>query len=76
MVGQNFSGARRVMVFIEKDDLIHGWEVLSPQRVEWDFTGTDGSTHAKITVSGEFHRVTKNGDMSMIEEAVAGELDP
>lgn len=70
MIGQDMRGARRVMVFIEKDGLIHGWEVLQPQRIEWDFTGTTGSTHAKVTVAGEFHRITRYGTMEEIASGV------
>lgn len=59
-VGQDFSGAERVVVLIEKDGLQHGWEVLQPQTVRWDFAdlGPQG-TQAKVTVQGVFHRMSR-----------------
>jgi hypothetical protein len=77
MTGQNLH-ARRVMVFIETDGLNHGWEVISPTRVSWDFTGlVAGSTHATVTVSGEFHRITKYGEYVADEiEAGTPEIGP
>ncbi len=58
MIGQDFSGARRVMVVIEMPDgKVHGWEVGNPTLVKWTWAGlVNNSTHAEIIVGGEFYR--------------------
>lgn len=62
-VGQEFTNAKRVVVLIEgQDGLEHGWEVFNPRQVDWEFYGIiGGSSHATMTVSGEFHRMTRYG---------------
>jgi hypothetical protein len=72
MIGQDFSGARRVVVLIEMDGgMQHGWEIIQPREVRWEWSGlVRGSTHARINVEGEFHRMSREG----IGEHIAGEI--
>lgn len=60
MMGQKFNNARRVVLLVEVDGRQYGWEVLPPNRVSWEMTGiVAGSTHATVSATGEFHRLTR-----------------
>lgn len=62
MTGQNID-ARRVTLIVEgSDGRMHGWQILNPRDVAWQHRGlVAGSSHATITATGEFHRMSKSG---------------
>lgn len=63
MIGQDFTGAKRVVVLIEMPSgQQHGWEIGSPTSIKWEWAGlVAGSTHANLTVRGEFYRLSREG---------------
>lgn len=63
MIGQDFTGASRVIVLIEMPSgQQHGWEIGNPTSVKWEWAGmVAGSTHAQLTVRGEFYRMSPAG---------------
>lgn len=72
-IGQAFDDVRRVVVLFEADGKQYGWEVLPPNHVDWDMVGMrGGSTHAKITVTGEFHRLTRQAEYPEVPELEEG----
>ena len=81
MIGQDFSGARRVVVLIEMPSgQQHGWEIGNPGLVKWEWAGlVNNSTHATITVRGEFYRMGRQG-IAMPEQPelppYQGEIEP
>ena len=69
MMGQEFDNARRVVLLVEVGDRQYGWEVLPPNRVSWEMTGmVQGSTHARVCATGEFHRLTREAFNIEIDE--------
>lgn len=70
-VGQEFTNAKRVVVLIKgQDGLEHGWEVFNPRQTRWNHAGiVAGSSHATMTVTGEFHRLTRYGANGAFESA-------
>jgi hypothetical protein len=52
---------RRVVVLIEETSgRQHGWEILEPEAVRWDFAGLGANgTRAKVSATGTFYRMSK-----------------
>jgi hypothetical protein len=73
MIGQDIRNAKRVVVLVEEEGgRQHGWEIFWPRSCSWTWTGlVAGSSHARMTVEGEFHRMSRQG----IAEPTKGELD-
>jgi hypothetical protein len=72
MTGQRIRDARRVVVLVEDvRGRQYAWEVLQPQRVEWEHLGMiSHSAHARVVVTGEFHRMSKSPESREIEAAL------
>lgn len=73
---ENFAGARSVVVAVDYGDGINRvWRINNPTQARWDFIGSPaGSTHARITVSGEFERMARY-DERTFDDPNAGELE-
>lgn len=64
----------RVIVFVQKGDRTHGWEVFDAT-ASYRITGYPaGSAHAQIVVEGEFHRIMKSTSSMQIEDRMRQRL--
>lgn len=70
MLGQNIDNARRVVLLIQDaNGREYGWELFNPAQVRWDnYSMVNGSAHATIHASGEFHRMSKSPRSREIEQ--------
>lgn len=58
----------RVIVFVQVGTRTHGWEVFNAT-ASYQITGYPrGSAHARVTVEGEFHRMSKSESSMQIED--------
>jgi hypothetical protein len=64
----------RVVVFVQTGERIHGWEVFNG-RARYQITGyPGGSAHGRVTVEGEFHRMSKSESSMQIEAGMRRRL--
>lgn len=70
MIGQEFRNARRVIMLAELEDGTQiGYEVFNPTQIGWVHTGViAGSSHGRMEVTGEFHRMSKDVRSRQIED--------
>lgn len=61
-IGQEFNASQVMIVIVDSEGQAHAWDVNPVSKAKWAWTGvgTSGRSTADITISGEFHRRTRN----------------
>jgi hypothetical protein len=63
LFGQTRKPRRAVLVMVDENGRVDGWEVFNAT-AGYELTGwPGGSAHGTITVSGEFHRMSRQLDL-------------